>query len=95
MYDNKQAGYLLEIPLMMVAVGMLLAIFLPILPNIIGKIVFVIGVLVWIAGLYYMIVIPGWQPDTNTRLRHPWNSIVFTIIAALLVFIASDYVFYH
>jgi hypothetical protein len=92
-YKNKQSGYLLEIPIIMLAVGMLLTFLLPVLPDIIRKIVVIISALVWIAGSYYMIVTPGWQPGNNSRLRYPWSLVVFIIFAALLAFTTAAYVF--
>lgn len=91
-YKNKQSGYLLEVPLIMMAVVLLLAILLPILPKIVGKIILVIAALVWISGIYYIIVIPGWQPGNSSRLRYPWSLMVFIALAALLVFVTALYV---
>jgi len=91
---NKQSGYLLEIPLIMMAVGILLAILLPILPKLVGKIVLVIGVLVWIGGIYYMIVIPGWQPRNSSHVHYTWSLMIFIALAALLAFATSVYVLY-
>lgn len=89
---NKQAGYLLEVPLLMMVVGIFLAIFLPLLPKIIAKILLVIGALIWIAGSYYMLIIPGWQPDTSSRLRFPWNWLVLIGMSAILIFVTVMYV---
>lgn len=90
---NKQSGYLLEIPLIMALVGILLAVFLPILPEIIGKLLLIFSVLVFIGGFYYMIVIPGWQPHDIARLHYPWSLLVFIGIATLLVLLTIIYVF--
>lgn len=89
---TRQAGYLLEVPLLMMAVGILLAIFLPLLPKIIAKILLLIGVLIWIFGSYYMLIIPGWQPDTSSRLHFPWNWLAFITMSAVLLFVAAIYV---
>lgn len=91
---KQQTGYLLEVPLLIMVVGMLLAILLPILPKIIGKILLVVGILIWIAGSYYMLIIPGWQPDVyaSQRLRFPWNWLAFIAMSAFLVFVTGMYV---
>lgn len=93
---KRQTGYLLEIPLFMMVVGILLAIFLPLLPKIAAKILLVIGVLIWIAGSYYMLIIPGWQPDVyaNQRLRFPWNWLAFIVMSAFLLFVMAMYVWH-
>lgn len=66
---GKQAGYLMEIPLIMVLVGVVLAILVPVLPSVPGKIVMVAGGLVWIVGSFYMWVIPGWLPGESHRMN--------------------------
>lgn len=93
-HKNRQSGYLLEIPLLMMVVGIVLAIILPLMPVMIRKIFLVIGAVVWIFGIYYMIVIPGWQPSDHSRLRYPLNLIVFIGIAALLAAAVLHYVWY-
>jgi hypothetical protein len=35
--------------------------------------------------LYYMIVIPGWQPSSRGRLKPPWSVLAFLILAAIIV----------
>ena len=95
LYDARvkrgQAGYLIEVPIIVMAVAIGLAIFVPKLPPLGQKIAVVLGALILIACAYYMIVIPGWQPGA-TRLRAPWNMIVFTVVAALLAFGAGAFV---
>lgn len=93
-FKNRQVGYLLEIPLLMMLVVILLAVFLPLFPKIIGKILLIMGALVWIAGSYYMLIIPGWQPETYTksRLRFPWNWLAFSAMSAFLLFVTGMYV---
>lgn len=65
----------------------MLAILLPLLPKIIAKILLVIGALVWIAGSYYMLIIPGWQPESYSRLRFSWNMLVFIGMSVILAFV--------
>lgn len=87
-----QSGYLLEVPLTMFAAGMLLALLLPLLPEMWGKVLFVAVALVMIWGSYYMIVIPGWQPGNPTRLRWPWNMVLFLFVALLIVVVTAGWV---
>ncbi len=86
---KNQAGYLLEIPLIVAAVVVLLAIALPALPKypVLAKIAMVVGALIITAGLYYMIVIPGWRPDAK-GLSWPYNMVLFCIIAAFIALVA-------
>src|SRR5687767_6192196 len=87
-----QSGYMLEIPLIMAAVAVVLAIALPRMPLVLGKVLLVVGTLVWIGGLYYMIVIPGWQPGNTSQMRRAWRWTWFLLLAGLLGFIAGAYV---
>jgi len=87
-----QAGYLLEVPIIVMVVGVGLAVLVPNLPPLGQKIAVMLGALVLIACAYYMIVIPGWQPGA-TRLRTPWNLVVFSMVAALLAFAAGAFAF--
>jgi len=80
-----------EIPLIMGAVGILLAIMVPKLPGMAGKVLVVVGALVWIVGFYYLIVVPGWQPGNSSRFHRPWNLIVFLGIAVTLSLAACVY----
>jgi len=47
----------------------------------------VLGAIIISAGLYYIIVIPGWQPLDRKRFRWPFNIIVFGIIELFIVFV--------
>lgn len=89
---RSQSGYLMEIPLIMAAVSVLLAIAIPNLPSALGKGLLVVGTLVWIGGLYYMIVIPGWQPGNRSSLRRVWKLSLFLVLAGLLSFAVGAYV---
>ena len=91
---NRQRGYMIEIPLIVVVIGVLAATILPKLPPIGQKITAVLAALVFIAGAYYMIVIPGWQPGAK-RLRWPWNWVVFIPVALLIAFVAGAFVVAH
>ncbi len=81
-----QRGYLLEIPLIIIVTGVLLAILIPILPKIATQILVVIGAIIFIAGFYYMIVIPGWQPNTP-KLGRIGKLTIFSIISLLIILV--------
>jgi hypothetical protein len=82
---NRQSGYMMEVPLLLMVIGTMLAILLPLLPAIWGKALVICVGLLLIAGLYYMIVIPGWQPDNSGRVRKPYNFILFGFSTALVI----------
>lgn len=88
---RAQRGYMIEIPIIVVVIGVLVTIILPKLPPLGQKVAVVLGALVFIAGAYYMIVIPGWQPDAK-RLRWPWNLVVFIPVALLIALLAGAFV---
>jgi hypothetical protein len=85
---KNQMGYMYEIPLIVAAVAIFLITILPKLLKyaVFGKMILVTGALIITAGLYYMIVTPGWQPSKTKRLRWPYNIIVFGIIAFNVAF---------
>lgn len=82
---------MMEVPLIMLAAGVVLAVALPRVPPGWGKVLMIAGTLIWIGGLYYMIVIPGWLPD-QSRMRLAWRWMLFLVFAAALIFIAGAYV---
>ena len=88
---GAQSGYMIEIPIIVAIVGWLLALILPKLPPVGQKVAAVLGAIIFIAGAYYMIVVPGWQPGAS-RLRWPWNVIVFIPIALVVAFLAIAFV---
>ncbi|CAG1020321.1 hypothetical protein DOJK_00260 [Patescibacteria group bacterium] len=89
---KKQSGYLLEIPLLLAIDCILLSIFLPMISHIIiKKILLCIGVLIGLACSYYMIVIPGWQPNQSSRLPIIWRMIKFFMLTALVLFMTVQY----
>lgn len=89
---RMQSGYMVEVAVIVVVVGVLVSTIVPRLPPIGQKIAVVLGALVFIAGAYYMIVIPGWQPGAQ-RLRWPWNLVVFIPVALVIAFIAGAFLF--
>ncbi|NOQ36493.1 MAG: hypothetical protein GQ569_11475 [Methylococcaceae bacterium] len=89
---QKQAGYLLEVPLILMLTAMILAIFLPILSEIPFKLLSLIAAPIFIACFYYMIVTPGWQPNPSTLSRRG-RLISFFGMSALVIFITVVYLF--
>jgi hypothetical protein len=88
---RSQSGYLMEVPLIMAVVGVLLAVVLPHLSIALRKGLLVLGTLVWLGGLYYMIVIPGWQPERRSYGR-AWRLGLFLLIAGLSSVAVGAYV---
>lgn len=80
-----QRGYLLEIPILLMVVGVVMSILIPNLPPLGQKILISIAAAPILFGLYYMIVIPGWMPGDDGRLKWPWNLLVFLLLAAAIV----------
>lgn len=89
---RAQAGYQLEVLIIVAVVGVLLAVALPALPPLGRKIAAVAGAIVFIAGFYYDLVIPGWRP--GRRLGRPWNWLAFAAVAALIAMAAGSFVIY-
>ena len=89
----SQAGYLVEIPIIVMAVGVALAVLLPVLPKTAGKVLVAAAAVVIIFGLYYMIVIPGWRPADTLRLHWPRSLIVFIAVVLLILLAAGGYIF--
>jgi hypothetical protein len=84
-FRQSQRGYLLEIPILFMAVVVVLSILLPKLPPMGQKILLGIAAIPILFFLYYMIVVPGWMPGDKGRLRPPWNLIVFLLVAVPIV----------
>ena len=57
------------IPLFVTWLGIHLGILLPLMPAMIGKAAVIVSALIAIAGLYYMLIIPGWQPGQVRKSR--------------------------
>jgi hypothetical protein len=89
---RSQSGYLMEIPLIMAVVGVLLAVLIPHLSIALRKGLLVLGALVWLGGLYYMIVIPGWQPGRCSYGGRAWRLGLFVLLAGLCSFGVGTYV---
>lgn len=91
---SSQRGYLLEIPILLVMVIVVASIILPKLPPLGQKILIALAAIPILFFLYYMIVIPGWMPTDTTRLKRPWNLVVFLLLAIPIVVIAVLIVFF-
>lgn len=87
-----QAGYMMEVPLLLLAVAVILSILVPKLPVVIGKILMVAGLLAWIGGLYYVIVVPGWRQGSSPRIARFWWLAIFLVVSGLLIFVVGAYV---
>lgn len=81
--ERYQRGYLLEVPLLMSAVAIVTTLLWNVLPAWAAKAMLGFAVLMWIGGLYYMWVAPGWQPvPTGSR---GCKSRIFLIAIVLLI----------
>jgi hypothetical protein len=89
---NAQSGYLMEVPILLAVVGIVVSILLPMLPPVGQKILFGLAALPILFGLYYMIVIPGWTPNSSGRLRPPWSFIAFALAAALVIAVVLGFI---
>ena len=87
-----QRGYLLEIPLLLAVVGIGVSILLPYLSPLGRKILLGMAVTPILFCLYYMIVIPGWTPNSDGRLKQPWNILVFLLLAVAFLAGVSMYI---
>lgn len=81
---GTQRGYAMEVPLIMAAVGVEVAMALPTLPGWAGKLALSIGALVWIWGLHYMLLTPGWLPGA---VPGPGRLVRLAVFLALVVLI--------
>jgi hypothetical protein len=86
---KNQSGYMIEIPIIATVFMIILILVMPTLMKYpkLGKSIMVLGAIIISACLYYIIVIPGWQPFGRKRFRWPFNIIVFGILELLIVFV--------
>jgi hypothetical protein len=89
--SGRQTGYMIEVPIIVVFVILILAAVLPNLSPGFAKALAVTGALIVTAGAYYMLIIPGWQAGRPSRLRPPWNWLIFVLIAAGILAAASAF----
>ena len=77
---QRQQGYLMEIPILLAAVVLGVALLFPALSPIGRKILLVAAVFPVIFCLYYMIVIPGWRPHPS-RITQKARLAIFVCVA--------------
>lgn len=82
---RRQLGYLIEIPILLMIIGIVLSVLVPNVSPTGQKILTGIAAIPVLFGLYYMIVIPGWMPGNKGRLKPPWNVLVFLLVAAPII----------
>jgi hypothetical protein len=78
-----ESGYLLEVPLLLMVLGMVSALVLPALSLPWQKAYIGLVTVPVLLGLYYTIVIPGWAP--GGRLSRPWALVLFSVVATVIV----------
>ena len=88
---RRQRGYLMEIPILLAAVALGVALLFPALSPIGRKILLVAAVFPVLFCLYYMIVIPGWRPHPS-RLSQTTRMVLFigaaiAIVAGVVMFV--------
>jgi len=88
----RESGYLMEIPLLLAAVGALLVILLPMVPAFVGKVLVVIAALIGLAGLYYMFSVPGWLPGQGAHSCGLLGKVAAVAAALAIVAMAIRYI---
>ena len=89
---RRQRGYLLEIPILFIALVVILSFVLPALPPWGQKVAMALAALPILFALFYMIVIPGWTPGYGGRLKWPWNWVVFVLVAIPVVVVVVAFI---
>lgn len=82
---QSQRGYLFEIPILLVVVILIVSAIFPKLPPWGQKTLIGVAAVPILFALFYMIVIPGWTPNSEGRLKWPWNWLVFLLVAIPIV----------
>lgn len=72
-----------EIPIILLIVALVVAFIAPRLPVIFRKGLVIAGMLVWIGGLYYLVLAPGWRSGKQSRMRRMWKRIWFLLLAGV------------
>ena len=81
---SRQAGYLLEIPAILFATAIVLALLLPALTGIVRQLILSLGILIYVGCFYYILLTPGWQPEQDTGRLPPWRRILsFGLVATV------------
>lgn len=81
----SRRGYLLEVPLLLAAGGVAVALLFPALPPLGRNILLGAAAVPALFALYYLLVSPGWTPGSGGRLRPPWNWVAFGLVAGALL----------
>jgi succinate dehydrogenase hydrophobic anchor subunit len=85
---HRKTGYLLEVPMILMATAIILALLLPMITGITRKVALSIGVLICTGCLYYMILTPGWQPGDGRGRLPLWRRILWfglVVLSALVM----------
>jgi hypothetical protein len=82
------AGFLHEIPLVLMLAGVFLAIALPRLSATWGRVLVIVTAVLAVRSFYYLLLTPGWQPAGNTP-RHRASAIAVFAALTLCVIAAA------
>lgn len=85
----RQRGFLLEVPLLMTVAAVVVALLFPRLSGWQANSVLVIAAGIWLAGLYYLLILPGWQPGQSHRFPRG-RMVVFAVAAALVLILTGS-----
>jgi len=75
-----QRGFMMEVPIVAVVIAALMAWLIPIVPPWAGVLVGVAGGSAFLAGAFYLFIVPGWQPGARMARLRSWT--VFSVVAA-------------
>lgn len=87
---RPQAGYLQEVPLLLMLTGIAAAL-LPALPVWLARPLAVVLALLAGAGLWYMLVIPGWTPGRGPSPPRWRRLLAFAVLFAVIVLLTADF----
>jgi hypothetical protein len=82
---RPQRGYLLEIPILLAAVTIVVAVLLPMLPPIGQRVLVALAAVPVLFCLYYMIVTPGWMPGQRIATGALVRWMLFMLLAVGIV----------
>ena len=85
-FPRRQLGYLMEIPILLAVVELGVFFLLPMLPPVGRKVLMAVAAFPVLFCVYYMIVIPGWQPHPS-RLSQSTRMVLF--IGAAIAILAG------
>ena len=92
--SSRQAGYLLEVPLILMATAIILAVLLPSISGVTRQIALSIWVLICSGCLYYMILTPGWRPDDGRGYLPLWRRILWFGLVVLSALVTLWYAWF-